>query len=57
MFATQSQKDVEMETATEEYVTVDKDRAVIRLGSVRELRDGVMEVAHNGTALPGVWVT
>lgn len=49
MFASQSQKDVEMETAGEEYTTVEKERAVIRLGSVRELRDEVMEVSHNGT--------
>jgi hypothetical protein len=51
MFASQSQKDVEMETVGEEYATVEKERAVIRLGSVRELRDEVMEVSHNGTIL------
>jgi hypothetical protein len=51
MFASQSQKDVEMETAGEEYNTVEKERAAIRLGSVRELRDEVMEVSHNGTIL------
>ena len=51
MFATQSQKDVEMETVGEEYAMVEKERAAIRLGSVRELHDEVMEVSHNGTIL------
>jgi hypothetical protein len=51
MFASQNQKDVEMETVGEEYNTVGKERAAIRLGSVRELRDEVMEISHNGTIL------
>jgi hypothetical protein len=51
MFASQSQKDVEMEAMEEDYNIVEKERAVIRLGSIRELRDEVMQVSHNGTHL------
>lgn len=51
MFTSQSQKDVEMETMGEDYDIVEKERAVIRLGSIRELRDEVMQVSHNGTYL------
>jgi DNA mismatch repair protein MLH1 len=35
----------------EEYEVVDKDRAPVKLASIRELRDEVMDLAHNGNQL------
>lgn len=32
-----------------EYETTAKDRVPVKLGSIRELRDEVMETAHNGS--------
>ena len=50
MFASQSQGSVlDSETMETEYEIVPKERVSIRLASVRELREEVMEVAHNGT--------
>jgi DNA mismatch repair protein MLH1 len=46
MFASQT-NDPEI-GATEEFETISKDRVPIKLGSVRELREKVMQVAHNG---------
>ena len=40
---------IEAETKVdEEYETVEKDRVPVKLGSIRELREQVMEIAHNG---------
>ena len=46
-----------METAGEEYSIIEKERTIIRLGSVRELRDEVIQVSHNGIDLYVLVVT
>jgi DNA mismatch repair protein MLH1 len=49
MFATQAQPSIPETTSTDEgYEIVPKDRVPMKLGSVRELREEVMKVAHNG---------
>jgi DNA mismatch repair protein MLH1 len=49
MFAAQAQPSVpETPSMDEEYEIVPKDRVPMKLGSVRELREEVMKVAHNG---------
>ena len=51
MFASQSQLNESEATAMEEiYEIVDQDRVPVKLGSIRELREEVMDIAHNGTA-------
>ena len=50
MFTSQVTSNVpETPSIEAEYETVAKDRVPIRLGSIRELRDEVMEMAHNGS--------
>ena len=50
IFASQAQSSVlESESMEAEYEIVAKERVSIRLGSVRELREEVMDVAHNGS--------
>ena len=50
MFVSQGQNSVtEPQSMEVEYETVSKERAAIKLGSVRELREEVMELAHNGS--------
>jgi hypothetical protein len=50
MFASEvAQSSVPETMATEEeYEIVEKDRVPVKLASIRELRDEVMDVAHNG---------
>jgi hypothetical protein len=48
MFATQTQNISESQSTEEEYEIAPKDRVPIKLASIRELREEVMEVAHNG---------
>jgi DNA mismatch repair protein MLH1 len=49
MFPTQAQPSVPETTSMDEsYEIVPKDRVPMKLGSVRELREEVMKVAHNG---------
>lgn len=61
MFATQqgggqSQRGQgEQEGQAEEYDVMERDRQSIKLASIRELRDEVMEVAHNGLIPPISW--
>ena len=40
----------ETEPTDMEYETISKDRVPIKLGSIRELREEVMQVSHNGTS-------
>lgn len=50
MFTSQTTPTVaETPSMETEYETVAKDRVPIRLGSIRDLRDEVMETAHNGS--------
>jgi hypothetical protein len=50
MFPSQTTPNVpETPSMETEYETVAKDRVPIKLGSIRELRDEVMEMAHNGS--------
>ena len=44
----------EQEGEAEEYDIVERERQSIKLASIRELRDEVMEVAHNGTIPPSL---
>lgn len=39
----------EIDSMDVEYETIPKDRVPIKLGSIRELREDVMQVSHNGT--------
>ena len=48
LFSNQSQESSENQAMEEEYEIVEKERVPIRLASVRELREEVMEVVHNG---------
>ena len=38
----------ETELMDMEYDTISKDRVPIKLGSIRELREEVMQLSHNG---------
>ena len=50
MFVSQTSPNIpETPSMEAEYEIVAKDRVPIRLGSIRELRDEVMETAHNGS--------
>jgi hypothetical protein len=53
MFASEAAQSSVPETmATEdEYEIVEKDRVPVKLASIRELREEVMDVAHNGISL------
>lgn len=52
MFGAQAPANVsEIEEMDVEYQTIGKDRVPINLASVRELREEVMEVGHNGMSL------
>lgn len=48
MFATQTPINTVEENMDVEYETVSKDRVPIKLGSIMELREEVMQVSHNG---------
>ena len=41
-------QDNEVDIPMEEYEIVEKERVPVKLGSIRELREEVMEKAHNG---------
>jgi hypothetical protein len=52
MFTTQTpMSGSEPEAMDVEYQTITKDRVPVTLASVKELREEVMEVGHNGISL------
>jgi DNA mismatch repair protein MLH1 len=58
MFASQIQPSIpDAPTMEGEYEIVQKDRVPMKLGSVRELREEVMNVAHNGTPFDNCLMT
>ena len=49
MFASQAGDIVEPKPTEEDYEIIEKERVPVKLGSIRELREEVMDNAHNGT--------